>query len=97
MQMRAKPRVVRQSGEKIVVDFDAIDGRQAQPFELGKFAQQQAHEAAERPAVAKIDAIAREIDASEHDLLLAARNERARLGEGFARRRRARLRRVRTE
>ena len=90
MQMRAKPRIFRKSLDEICVDFDAIDRRETQPFKFWKAAQQQTHEAPERPTFAKVDAVAREIDARQHDLLLAARDKRAGLRDDLIRRRRAR-------
>ena len=90
MKMRAEPRVFGDRRAQVVIDFDAVDRREPQTRQIGKFAQQQTHEAPERPAVAKIGAIARQIDAGKHDFFLAGRDERARLRDDLGRRRRAR-------
>ena len=69
MQMRHQPRLVGERVEQVGVGLDRIDGRQAQPLELGHVRAGSASPAAE-PSAGR-SAVARDVDAGQHDLARA--------------------------
>src|SRR5581483_3223306 len=91
MQMRHQPRVAGDGVEQVAIDFDRIDRRYAQTFQLGHVPQDLLHQLPEFGGAGQIDTVAREIDAGQHDLGTAALGERAHLLDHRAHRHRARI------
>ena len=90
MQMRHQPRLIGKRIEQIVIGFDRIDRRQPQPRQLGHVAQDALDQRAQA-RLAQVSAIAGDIDAGEHDLAIAARDQPPRLRDHFVHRQRARI------
>src|SRR5262245_19585269 len=91
IQMRHQPRVAGERVEEVAVCLDRIDRRESQPRELRHMLQNLLHQRAELGRARKIPAIAREIDAGENDLAIAARAEPAHLHNHLAHGHRARI------
>ena len=91
MQVRHQPRVIGEGIEQVAVGLDRIDRREPQPRELRHMLEDLLHQRAEPGRARQVRAIAGEIDAGEHDLAIAARDEPAHLRHHLAHRHRARI------
>src|SRR5512146_1809935 len=84
MEMRQKPRLLRDQAPELVVDLDRIERGEAQALELGHECEQAPAELAEGGLPGKIGAEAGQIDAGQHQLAKAGIAERARLADDLA-------------
>ena len=91
MQMRHQPGVIGKRIEKIGVDFDCINRREAQPCEFRHVFQNLLHQRPKLGRARKIGAIAREVDAGENDFPISTRADPAHLSDHLAHGYRARI------
>ena len=77
--------------EQVAVGLDRIDRGQPQPLELRHVLEDLLHQRAELRRARQVRAVAREIDAGEHDLAIAALDQPAHLRHDLAHRHRARI------
>ena len=89
MQMRHQPRFLGDQAPQIVVDRGRIDRGQPQPRQLRHRQQQAADHLAKRRRARQVGAVGRDIDAGQHDFLIAAGDQRAHLIGDHADRHRA--------
>src|SRR5689334_2862429 len=91
MQMRHESRLCPECLEEFTIGFHRVDRRESQPRDLRHMFENLLHQCAELGRTGKIRAIAREIDAGEHDFAIAARAEGAHLSYDLSHRHRARI------
>ena len=91
MQVRHQPRLVRDRVEQVRVGFDRVDRRDAQPRELRHVLENLLHQLAEPRRAGQARAVARDVDAGQHHLAVAALDEAAHLRDDLAHRHRARV------
>ena len=91
MQMRHQPRIVGDGVEQIAIGLDRIDRRNPQPLQLRHMPQDLLDQLPELRRARQIGAVAGEIDAGQHDLGMAALDQRADLLDHRAHRHRARI------
>ena len=91
MQVRHQPRLVAQCVEQIVVGLHRVDRRQPQPRQLGNLPQNALDQRAQPRRAGKIRAVVGDIDAGEHQLTMAVRDQAARLRHAVVDRQRARI------
>ena len=91
MQMRHQPLVVGDGVEQIAIGLDRIDRGNPQPLQLRHMPQDLLCQLPELRRARQIGAVAREVDAGQHDLGMAALDQRADLLDHRAHRHRARI------
>ena len=91
MQMRHQPLLIRDHVEQIAIDLDLIDRRNPQALQIRHMPQDLLRQQAEFRRARQIRAIARQIDTGQHDLGMAALDQRADLGHHRAHRHRPRI------
>ena len=91
MQMRHQPLVVGDDIEQIAIGLDGIDRRNPQALQFRHMPQDLLCQLPELRRARQIGAVAREIDAGQHDLGMAALDQRADLIDHRAHRHRARI------
>ncbi len=79
VQMRHQPLLFGQQPPQLVVDLGRVERGEPQALELGHRGEQPAHHLAEARRAWQIGAVGRQIDAGQHDLPIAGRDETARL------------------
>ena len=89
MQMRHQPPTLRKSVDQVTVGLDRVDGRQAQPLELRHMLEDLLHQRTKLRRSRQIGAIARDVDAGEHDLAIAVADEALNIADHRAHRHRA--------
>ena len=90
MEMRRKSYVLRYAIDEFRVGLDAVDRREAKPFQRRQFREQTTRETAKGPVAAEVGAKTREVHPCKHDLALARGDEFSRLSDDLQRLRRAR-------
>ena len=91
MQMRHQPLVIGDDVEQIAIGLDGIDRRNPQPLQFRHVPQNLFCQLPEFRRARQVGAVAREIDARQHDLGMAALGQRADLFDDRAHRHRARI------
>ena len=71
MHMRHQPRLTGQECEQPVVNFDTVDRRQTQPFQIGHELQNAFDQQSEIVLAGQVGAIAGNIHTGQHDFLEA--------------------------
>src|SRR5262249_61479816 len=88
---RHQPRLARKRIDEIAVGLDRIDRGEPQALELAHMLEDLLYQRAEPRRAWQVAAIAREVDAGEHDLAVTALGEPAHLRHHLAHRHRARV------
>ena len=89
MEVRHQARFLGDQAPQIVVDLDRVERGQPQPLQIRHLGQQPADHLPQRRLAGQVRAVGGDIDAGQHDLVIAGLDQQADLPDDFADRDRA--------